>query len=259
MQLNEKAETLSDGSSEEDIPLRISRLLQTEKSRTCGEESSRRYRELHKERFAEILRLCRSEVSDPQSRVLDIGRSELTALLLSFYRNVYSLGLDLSVDDGGHRESRLLEAVPHITFDLRNSPKPTSWPECGRFDLIVFSEVIEHLSVAPEYVFVYLKALLASEGVLVCTTPNAAELDNRIRLALGSNPYDRLRLCSTNPGHIREYTKRELREIIESVGLHCKSHFYCNWRAAEQSPVKSAILKLLPSCRPSQTCVLKHR
>jgi SAM-dependent methyltransferase len=238
----------------------LTNLLEAEKSETCGSEPRQVYFETHKGRFADILRVCREQVPSHSARVLDIGRSELTAYLRNFYQDIHTLGLDPSIDDGGHRETSKMEAVPHINFDLLSSNIPSSWPDCDRFDLIVFSEVIEHLGVAPEYVFAFLASLLADRGILICTTPNAADVSKRIRLALGQNPYERLRLYSFNPGHIREYTKRELCEIAGRVGLVCLSHSYRNWiQDKNGNLIKTATLRLMrlyPRFRSFQVCVL---
>lgn len=240
----------------------LDQLILTERIRTCGAESNRNYAAMHRSRFADVLRLCHGHLPSPHARVLDIGRSELTAHLLSFYRNVHTLGLDPSTDDGGHREISKMDAVPHITFDLLNSPARSIWPQCEPFDLIVFSEVIEHLAVAPEFVFACLGSLLAAGGVIVCTTPNAADISKRVRLALGQNPYERLRLYAGNPGHFREYTRRELCEIADSVGLKCKAQYYFNWLDGTGSPLRNGTLKLLrayPPFRRFQVCVFtKH-
>lgn len=239
----------------------LTQILEAEKAKTCGQGSRHSYVDMHKARFADILRLCRIHVPDPSARVLDVGRSELTACLLNHYKNVNTLGLDLSMDDGGHREiSNIYDTVPHVTFDLLNSHNVSAWPDTGCFDLIVFSEVIEHLCVAPEFVFAFLCSLLSKDGVLVVTTPNATDIAKRIRLMFGRNPYERLRLYSTNPGHIREYTRQELREIVNSVGLSCISHSYFNWSQKRGgSRIKAQIMKVLrlyPPFRSFQACVL---
>jgi SAM-dependent methyltransferase len=238
----------------------LSLLLEAERDKTCGEESRQNYFEMHRERFQDILRLCRDYVPDSSARVLDIGRSELTAYLRNFYQNIHTLGLDISIDDGGHREVNAMDTVPHITFDLLSSPIVSSWPDCGRFDLVVFSEVIEHLWVAPEFVFAALRSLLTDNGVLICTTPNATDIAKRVRLALGRNPYERLRLYSTNPGHVREYTGKELCEIALSVGLCCTRHLYFNWPQSKGgSQIKALVMKLVrawPTFRSFQLCVL---
>ena len=248
MPINEKAEHV------------LSQLLEVEKANTCGKESRHKYFDMHQIRFADILRLCRNYVPDSSARVLDIGRSELTAYLLKFYQNIHTLGLDPSLDDGGHREVSKMDTVPHITFDLLNAHTVSNWPDCGRFDLIVFSEVLEHLCLAPEYIFAAINSLLADGGILICTTPNAADISKRLRLAAGCNPYERLRLYSVNPGHVREYTAKEICEIADSVGLTCTSHSYFNWiQNSAGSQIKTIILKLLriyPPFRSFQVCIL---
>jgi SAM-dependent methyltransferase len=238
---------------------RLSELLEVEKANTCGEDSRKNYFVMHQARFADILQLSKTYVPDPFARVLDVGRSELTAYLSKFYKDVHTLGLDPNLDDGGHREVSSMDAVPHIVFDLLNSNDVAAWPASGRFDLIIFSEVIEHLSLAPEYVFAALNALLKDKGgVLICTTPNAADIAKRVRAVLGRNPYERLRLYSMNPGHIREYTGQELREIAESVGLQCVHHAYFNWIQPDGNPTKTLLKKLArsyPSFRSFQACI----
>jgi SAM-dependent methyltransferase len=241
---------------------RLLQLMKVEKARTSSDASKQYYVDLHKDRFGDILRLCQFNVANRSARVLDIGRSELTAHLLTFYPNVTTLGLDLHADDGGHREASSMETTPHITFDLLNSHRVDIWPECGSFDLIVFSEVLEHLSVAPEFVFAFLNSLLAESGILICTTPNATDVAKRLRLASGRNPFERLRLYSANPGHIREYTRHELCEIAYSVGLDCVRHLYFDWpQSRDRSWVKAACMKLIrayPPFRGSSVAVFRR-
>lgn len=239
---------------------RLSGMLDAEKANTCGEESRQFYLAMHQERFADILRLSRRYVPDPSGRVLDIGRSELTSYLSKFYKNVHSMGLDPNLDDGGHREVSSLDTVPHIVFDLLHADRVATWPSCGHFDLIVFSEVIEHICLAPEYIFAALRSLLTDKGVLICTTPNAADIAKRLRLLMGRNPYERLRLYAMNPGHVREYTARELREIAESVGLQCVQHAYFNWIQPDKRSIVTPLKKLArsyPSFRSFQAYILK--
>jgi SAM-dependent methyltransferase len=239
---------------------KLTQLLEAEIASTCGQESRQNYFTLHQARFAEILELSRKHVPDQSARVLDVGRSELTSFLCTYYRNVHTLGLDPSIDDGGHREVSQMDQVPHITFDLLGSGNVAGWPDCGSFDLILFSEVIEHLSVAPEFVLAALGSMLADQGILICSTPNAADFTKRVRLVFGHHPYERLRLYSTNPGHIREYTRQELCEAASSVGLTCNSHSYSTWiQRGGTSRVKALVAKLIrlyPPFRPFQVCVL---
>jgi SAM-dependent methyltransferase len=238
----------------------LAELLAGEIASTCGQASRQNYLAMHQARFAELLELCRHQVPDQSARILDVGRSELTSYLGTYYRNIHTLGLDPGIDDGGHREVSSMDGVPHIVFDLLSSSVVSSWPDCGGFDLIVFSEVIEHLTVAPEFVFAALGSMLTDRGILICSTPNAADFAKRLRLIFGRNPYERLRLYPANPGHIREYTRLELCDIATSVGLACRSHSYHTWiQSHGRSRIKTAVKKLIglyPSFRPFQVCVL---
>jgi len=255
----EEEESMSAKSRLEGILLQ---LMKVEKAHTSSDASRQYYVDLHKDRFSDILRLCQFYVANPSARVLDIGRSELTAYLLKYYPHVTTLGLDLHADAGGHREASSMETVPHITFDLLNSHRVDIWPKCKSFDLIVFSEVLEHLSVAPEFVFAFLNSLLAENGILICTTPNAADVAKRLRLAYGRNPFERLRLYSANPGHIREYTRQELCDIACSVGLQCIRQLYFDWpQSRGGSRIKSACMKLIrayPPFRGSSVAVFRR-
>ena len=84
-----------------------------------------------------------------------------------------------------------------------------------------------------------------------------------IRMVFGRNPYERLRLYSVNPGHVREYTRQELWDIAHSVGLSCTSHSYFNWiQNRGGNRIKAAVMKLLrayPPFRPFQACVLTRK
>lgn len=95
------------------------------------------------------------------------------------------------------------------------------------FDLILFSEVIEHLIVDPHLYLPKFKKLLKKEGVFLITTPNAAHLKNRMKLLLGKSPsFSLQQLYETRPSddslyyrHNREFTGLELQQIIKDCGF----------------------------------------
>jgi 2-polyprenyl-3-methyl-5-hydroxy-6-metoxy-1,4-benzoquinol methylase len=216
-------------------------LVEGERSHTCGAESRAAYETVHAFRFRHLLDLCRHQVPSPDASVLDVGRSGLTALLTSYYHSVATIGLELDADDGGHRENAALVRIPHIVFDLNRSADVAAWPQTpGAFDLIVYSETIEHIHVAPEFTLLMLSSLLKDGGKIVVSTPNAASLRNRICLLLGINPFERIRYYPMNPGDFREYTARELRDMAEVAGLRClRSEWIDFYRRGRQSWVAS--------------------
>jgi SAM-dependent methyltransferase len=191
----------------------------------------------HTARIDDTLRRAVALCPGPSASVLDIGRSAVSRALLEVYDEVTTLGLPLDVQAHYISASRW-DAPPgklyaeHLVCDLNNVWHAGATPTARRFDLIVFAEVVEHLHAAPEDVLAWLAALLKPGGFLLCTTPNAASLGKRLKLAAGRNPYERLRRGldnADNPGHIREYTRNELFEIGKAAGLCVVDHEYTDY------------------------------
>jgi hypothetical protein len=122
-----------------------------------------------------------------------------------------------TVDTLGWFDSRfpLREGEKHVELDLNDADRPPLEPH----DLVICSEVIEHLQVALVPVLRYLRAALGEGGRLIVQTPNAASLPNRLRLLAGRNPYEPIRDEPRNPGHFHEYTVGELRDAVTVAGL----------------------------------------
>ena len=165
----------------------LRRRLLEEEQRTHGNHD---YRRFHEGRFRYVLSLCRELVPSPDAPVLDVGRSFLTSVLATHYRDVTTLGF--APADDGHVAAHSIGALrgPHIAFDLNDARSPELWPKLGaRFGLVVFAEVIEHLYAAPEFALGLLREALAPGGFLVCQTPNATSLTKRLKMILGQNPF----------------------------------------------------------------------
>lgn len=146
------------------------------------------------------------------SSVLDVGSSKLTELIhTSFGCIVDSLGLT-SVGIGKCGE--------YYQFDLNRVGNTSDWPtSLPSYDLIVLGEVLEHLYTAPELVLRFLQSHMNPGAVLMIQTPNAASLSKRIKLLFGRNPYEKIRINESNPGHFREYTVQELRDYAAGGGM----------------------------------------
>lgn len=99
-----------------------------------------------------------------------------------------------------------------------------------RFDVIVCSEVLEHVF-SPDNVFEYARNNLAQGGVLVVTTPNLAAWYNRVAFLFGYQPCfsevsvrHNVGKVWTNDrgavgGHMRMFTLRALVELAACYGL----------------------------------------
>jgi hypothetical protein len=214
-----------------------------------------------------VIECLRRHLPTAADRVLDVGPSELTSLL--------GESLGITVDSLGLEPDGQGPAGRHHCFDLNQTQQRQRWRlDLGPYHAIVFAEVLEHLHTAPELVLSYLRELIAPGGLLVLQTPNAVALRKRMRLLLGHNPFERIRTDPSNPGHFREYTAHELREIVEGAGFtigELSMEFYFDARFAHHqtgreppAPVKGAIQNLLyrslpPSLREGISILAQKR
>jgi SAM-dependent methyltransferase len=189
--------------------------MSTPRGRTAHEkdaEPNAAYVAFHRPRFDFLLRLLERHRPHDRPRVLDVGRSLFTTMAADRLRvPIDSLGLEPPAD---------LATGRHHAFDLNDAIARDRWPaEVGPYDVVVFAEVIEHLHVPPEAALDFLRSVLVPGGLLIVQTPNAASLGKRVKLALGVNPFERLRADPSNPGHYREYTLRELADMLLRTGF----------------------------------------
>lgn len=98
-----------------------------------------------------------------------------------------------------------------------------------KFDLIICSDVIEHLN-NPDALLNIIKNHLADNGVCVLSTP-----DRDMCRGLAN-------LQSPNKAHVREWNKPELIQYVESRGFKVKKHF--NFPLKNLSPLKFFINQL---------------
>jgi SAM-dependent methyltransferase len=210
------------------------------------------YTQYNVKRHATAYAACITVRPDPETQVLDVGDSDFTRQLRGHYRDVWTLGF-------------LGPSSKHIVYDLNDSP--IFGIDCDRqFDMITFNEVIEHLYTAPETVMTALARLLRPGGHMVLQTPNAAALNKRLLLLIGKNPFERLRVDHTNPGHLRELTKAELAEVARATGFDIVDHrcieyagvYGRSWRNFAL-PLLRAVAAIWPTFARSQQIVLRKR
>src|SRR5215813_4900675 len=89
------------------------------------------------------------------------------------------------------------------------------------FDVVIFSELIEHLGVNPVRALAEIHRVLRPNGVVVVTTPNALSLERFATfLRAGSQMVDRYSpLFGYGARHNREYHPGELHELLEGTGF----------------------------------------
>ena len=213
------------------------------------------YLAYHQRRFDYICEVAQRFKPSRASLVLDVGPGPMTKQLNDLYDVVWSLGFEhTAIFDGTDVSQR------HITFDLDLSHDPAAWVPMPKFDLIVFSEVIEHVHVSHEEVLAFLGHSLAPEGLILCTTPNVAAFHKRLRGVAGLTPWHRW-----ESGHITEFTKADLIEIGRRAGLQTRFHAFANYFGFDGTPLRRGIVSaidgvtgLVPTLRRGQLIVYAH-
>ncbi len=121
-------------------------------------------------------------------------------------------GVDLSEASIEKAKSRLADAwVADVT-------KPELYPFFGKrqFDVIVFSDILEHLY-DPSDVLTRHYALLAPGGRILISLPNVAIWNVRVELALGRFEYQDTGTLDRT--HIRFFPRRTFHQFLREAGL----------------------------------------
>lgn len=146
-------------------------------------------------------------------RAFDLGCGNgVTANMLS------ELGFDVTgVDPSESGIKQAQCAYPHIKSELGDAYEPLS-ERFGTFPLLVCLEVVEHVY-APRAFAKTAFDLLYSGGVALMSTPYHAYLKN-LAIAM-SGSFDRHVNPLSDGGHIKFWSPRTLKVLLEETGFSC--------------------------------------
>ena len=91
----------------------------------------------------------------------------------------------------------------------------------GSFDVVILNDVLEHMSV-PKRLLRAIHELLRPAGLFIMEVPNSVALYKRVRVLCGLSNYFRMENFFRDEdyrGHVREYTKSEIRYMLEQTGF----------------------------------------
>lgn len=194
------------------------------------------YMIFHAYRFREVLRAI--PTSNDKLRLLDIGTTPFTFLVKRSYPHYEVWTVDKTpIMQGRCKE----EGVFFRLADLNDAKLPF---DDSYFDVVVFTEVLEHLCVPHSLVLREVKRVLRPGGMLILSVPNIAALHKRIKLLFGRSilpPADRqLNKNKTHGyGHLHEYTMDEIVSTLRRVGFRVSKKKYLQpspleaWRASQ--------------------------
>ncbi|MEA2061528.1 MAG: ATP-binding cassette domain-containing protein [Thermodesulfobacteriota bacterium] len=145
-------------------------------------------------------------------RILEVGRSRFAKMAYNFF--------GVNIDGLGFGPDHKTATGVNYNFDLNDAQYQEKWrKDIPKYDIILFTEVIEHLHTSPLLVLKFLRTLLNDSGVVILQTPNAVTLHRRLQMLAGQNPYNLISETPGNPAHFREYTAAEISEYATQAGF----------------------------------------
>jgi 2-polyprenyl-3-methyl-5-hydroxy-6-metoxy-1,4-benzoquinol methylase len=163
--------------------------------------------------------------SRPRGRLIDLGCGQ--GSLLSRFNNYHTCyGCEYDSEARKIAASRGLQSIEQI--DLNNA---TELPFKGKFDIIVCSEVCEHL-LNPRNAIRLARSNLSEKGIFVLTVPNAVPLMVRFKVLLGKKctwlHYPSADTETT--GHVRFYTIDSVTQLLSEEGFRVLKWTGVSWR-----------------------------
>lgn len=121
--------------------------------------------------------------------------------------------------------------------------------EDNLFDLVIFTEVIEHLPCNPVNVMKEIFRVLKQGGRLILTTPNQNNLFTKCKCILGKSIYAPIELFFMDDMkyavHWREYTMGELIYLLDKVGFNIIEKGYFNSKTAKAGLLREVAKKIV--------------
>ena len=205
-----------------------------------NDAEDRSYVESHLIRYVETYRVLRRHVRG--GRALDVGSyGTLVPMLVKDFQLEQVVCTDTGPPGRPHEKC---EATLHSTgesisyerhfFDVERDTFP--FPDAS-FDVVLFTEILEHLAVDPMHAMSEINRVLVPGGIVVITTPNVAGIRSIMDLLRGFHPfnystYDR---GGSHNRHNREYAPREVKLLLEDAGFFV-SELYARevWRPSRR-------------------------
>lgn len=155
----------------------------------------------------------------PFQRVLEIGTSWFSLVLKKVRPDCSVTTWDLT----SAWEDRAKEAgVDFHQVNILQAAPEVEEP----FDVILYSEVMEHLQGNPRLALDNFFQALRPGGILLLTTPNLVRLHNRVKFLLGRTPLEPIGPSHNWGGHFREYTLAEVVELCRDQGFRVENAYH---------------------------------
>ena len=209
----------------------------------------------HRSRLAADLHIFEQHV-EKGARVLEYGAVPLlmTAALAALDFEVSALDL---------RPERFATAIGDLGLEVIRCDVETEVVPFAEatFDVVLFNELFEHLRINPVFTMREVHRVLKPGGLLLLSTPNLRSFRGIRNLvlrnqghAVSSGVYRQYEKLETlgHMGHVREYTTREVSDLLTRVGFRVEKIIY---RGGHGRGLVGLAERLAPTMRPFFTVV----
>lgn len=165
------------------------------------------YYNSHLERIKESLYILKPYLKNIKN-ILNIGYSDFDIFLKDYFKNSNVYYLIPEQKNINIKENNYIKGnICSTDFNLKN-----------KYDLIIFTEVLEHLFCDDDIVLENIKKIMSFGGLLLISVPNALTFSHRLNVLTGKNIYwnkkDIINGVYGGYGHIREYTVEEIEGLV---------------------------------------------
>jgi len=183
---------------------------------------------------------------DRKIKILDVGCGDG-----SFFDSIleYRTNLDCHGTDISRKQCKIATSKG---YNIKQSDVSQGLDyQDNTFDIVISTEVIEHIFNTDRFL-TELKRVVKPKGLVIITTPNIANLGNRIRLLLFGQRPSCIDFCSRQgtSGHIRAFDIYDMQELFNNNGLKIIKlmgrEFYLPFKLTD-SKVANYICKLMPN------------
>jgi SAM-dependent methyltransferase len=165
------------------------------------------YYDFHIKRVNETLKLVNPYIKDIND-ILNIGYSDFDEYIKDYFnKDISYLIPETMLDNKVKNNKFIIGDICDTNFKINH-----------RYDLVIFTEVLEHLLQDDEIVMMNIKKLVRPKGLLLISVPNALTFSNRVKVITGKNIYwskkDIIKGVYGGYGHIREYSASEIKGLV---------------------------------------------
>jgi len=178
---------------------------------------NRQYFEIHQARYDFILHKI-SRLAGAGASVLDVG-----CYPMHVFEEMRKRGYKV---EGIASEFEKVEGIKSLNIEKNK------WPFASNsFDLVLMTEIVEHLVGNPMVYLKEAKRVLKRGGKILVTTPNVIRLQNLVMLLMEKNIYFPMGQLRQNIyfRHNREYAKKELESILREAGFETEAGFFIGY------------------------------